>query len=91
MLYPGRSLVHDRKFDRDCEEFFGSLERADDRLAAFLFELAHGVVHGIKITSTVSAFMADVELSCVVIVELCGGDLFLRGLVVLDVAARVAA
>ena len=91
MRYPGRQLVHDKKFDRDCEHFFGSLAQADDLLAGFVFELAHGLAVGAKISPQVTAFMQHGDRPCVVIVELADDQLFLRGLVALDVPAQLAA
>jgi hypothetical protein len=91
MHYPGRQLVHDEKFDRDCEVVFGSLVEADDKLAPFMFELAHGVAHGAAVAPWVTAFAVPGLRPCVVIVESIGGRLILRALIGLENVEQLAA
>lgn len=89
--YPGRILVHERQFDRDCESVFGSSMAADAELAQFMFEVGHGIATGTKITSWVTAFVAPGPQACVVIVEELGECLLLRALVAISSSIQLAA
>lgn len=88
MDYNGRSLVHDRRFDRDCEDLFGSLARADEMLAATVFEIAHGLVSGVSVANGMHAY--EVAGICVLLVE-DGPNLTLRACVALCEVGQIAA
>jgi hypothetical protein len=89
--YSGRSLVHDRQFERDCERVFGSSMAADAELAQFMFEVGHGIASGTEITSWVTAFVASGRQPCVVIVEAVGEHLLLRALIAIVSSSQLAA
>lgn len=88
MNYNGRSLVHDRRFDRDCEDLFGSLERADELLASTIFDIAHGLLIGVPVASGMQAY--EVAGMCVILVDE-GPNLTLRACVPLCEADQIAA
>jgi hypothetical protein len=78
MSYSNRSLIHHPKFDRDCEEVFGSLEKADHALAELMYCISHNLAAGALIVEGVSSFFAS-TLACVVVVEeLHTGSLLVR-------------
>lgn len=89
--YPGRLLVHDPQFDRDCERVFGSLETADDELAQFMFDVGHDVVTGAAISQWVSVFVVAAGRPCLVVVESLGDHLLLRALVAVERSMQAAA
>jgi hypothetical protein len=79
MHYSARSLTHSSTFDRDCEQLFGSLVVADQKLAKALFEIAHDLIPGVPISSTISAY--SVENDCIIIVEQLGRSFMLQACV----------
>ena len=76
MPFPARSLVHDPRFDRDCEELFGSLERADEVLASVLFDIACGLAAGVCVA--IHLFAYEVAGSYVVLLHDDGRVAILR-------------
>ncbi len=78
MSYFSKSLIHDPKFDRDCEEMFGSLEKADQELAELMFSIGHNLVVGSRIIDGVSSYHHSLTNCVVVVEELHDKSLLLR-------------
>lgn len=88
MTYRCKPLIHDKKFDRDCEEIFGSLEKADRALADLLFCISHDLSNSSEVADGVLSFFNS-SLQCVIVAE----DLAQVGLVLracISVRARVS-
>lgn len=89
MPFHARSLVHDPRFDRDCEELFGSLERADEILAPLLFDIARGLSASVCVA--IHLFAYEVAGTYVVLVHDNGREVLLRSCIVLTETQSCAA
>ncbi len=85
MNYPGQVLIHEALFSRDCERIFGSLEVADEELAAILFDIAHDTAIGAQLAVGVMGYSVLGGCPCVLIVEYNRGQVFLRACVAIGI------
>jgi hypothetical protein len=85
MTYPGQVLIHDSLFDLDCERVFGSLEIADEELAAISFDIAHDIAIGAQLAAGVMAYFVPGDYPCVLIVEYSRDQVLLRACVAIGI------